>query len=609
MSSNLYDKTTHKLIPIAGNSESTAASLGSLSDVVITSPTNGQHLTFDLATSQWKNADASLPTIEVNDLSDVTIISVSNGQILKWNSTTTKWENSSFNDITSLGAIPNVDISQVQDGDILVYDTTSGKWINTALDMSDYQTKNLSSSIAGASTVEGALGAEETAIENEISTRATLGAHNIFDNKLITQTVSNVVYTVNSDKSVSLTVNSELSSNAGAILGYIDVKAGERYTLSGGINAIVRVDLRNSDYSMWVDNIESKEVTSPSQSYSVDAFTPSNDATLMVYLRIDSSVQTGNVGTVYPMIRLTTDTDSTYEPYSMTNQQITPYIQSISNPNLLDNPWFTVNQRGFTTSSTPALQYFADRWYVAYNVSSAVVTHNADDSITLDNTPQLASGVLFLGQRFEGDYLCGKQATVSVLLSNGRIITGTGVFTTKGANLTRFIIGRSDFGVYSEYPNAETLRLIIEVYKNQSITVKAVKIELGSVSTLAMDTVPNYQQELAKCQRYFTRFSWSSGYPDIAWGVETATNQFWGFITTPVPMRTKPSVSSNGLQAYKPALETAVSITAVAVGSYTSNKLKLLFTESANGVVGTMAEVQLADDAVGEAYIAFSADL
>ena len=74
-------------------------------------------------------------------------------------------------------------------------------------------------------------------------------------------------------------------------------------------------------------------------------------------------------------------------------------------------------------------------------------------------------------------------------------------------------------------------------------------------------------------------------------------------------MRTKPSVSSNGLQAYKPALETAVSITAVAVGSYTSNKLKLLFTESANGVVGTMAEVQLADDAVGEAYIAFSADL
>ena len=33
-----------------------------------------------------------------------------------------------------------------------------------------------------------------------------------------------------------------------------------------------------------------------------------------------------------------------------------------------------------------------------------------------------------------------------------------------------------------------------------SISIKAIKLELGSVSTLAMDTAPNYATELAKCK-------------------------------------------------------------------------------------------------------------
>lgn len=134
MSSNLYDKTTQTLIPYAGSNEATTASLESLSNVLITSPTNGQVLAFDAESLKWKNTDKQIPDIEMNEIYDVSIVSVADGQILKWNQFTSKWENSTFNDITSLGAIPNVHLDQLENGQFLVYDTTSGMWLNTTLE-------------------------------------------------------------------------------------------------------------------------------------------------------------------------------------------------------------------------------------------------------------------------------------------------------------------------------------------------------------------------------------------------------------------------------------------------------------------------------------------
>lgn len=49
-----------------------------------------------------------------------------------------------------------------------------------------------------------------------------------------------------------------------------------------------------------------------------------------------------------------------------------------------------------------------------------------------------------------------------------------------------------------------------------TIVVKSVKLELGSVSTLENDTVPNYAEELVKCQRYFQIFRTQSLRPTYA---------------------------------------------------------------------------------------------
>jgi hypothetical protein len=86
----------------------------------------------------------------------------------------------------------------------------------------------------------------------------------------------------------------------------------------------------------------------------------------------------------------------------------------------------------------------------------------------------------------------------------------------------------------------------INTYATKTLTIKAVKLELGSVSTLAQDTAPNYQQELAKCQRYFQRIRSldNVGWTLLATGVMDSSTRFWGVVPLPVEMRSKPTISS-----------------------------------------------------------------
>lgn len=69
--------------------------LEELGDVSLSSPSNGQVLTYNSTTSKWVNANASGGggATTLNDLTDVTTSSPSNNQVLTYNSTTSKWEN------------------------------------------------------------------------------------------------------------------------------------------------------------------------------------------------------------------------------------------------------------------------------------------------------------------------------------------------------------------------------------------------------------------------------------------------------------------------------------------------------------------------------------
>ncbi len=158
-----------------------------------------------------------------------------------------------------------------------------------------------------------------------------------------------------------------------------------------------------------------------------------------------------------------------------------------SNPNLLDNPWFTVNQRGATSVTSG---YFVDRWKATSNSS---VTVNQDKTITLNGggIQQLSTELL--------KKILGKTVTLTVLLSNGTLYSATATLPNS-VSITWFdlisinnSVIRAGLGVGGTISTSN----VFVTYKTP-ITIKAVKLELGNVSTLANDVAPNYEVELLK---------------------------------------------------------------------------------------------------------------
>lgn len=66
----------------------------------------------------------------LSGLSDVTITSASNGDVLTYDSTSEKWENAAA--IDDLADLDDVAITSATDGQVLTYDGTSQKWKNAA---------------------------------------------------------------------------------------------------------------------------------------------------------------------------------------------------------------------------------------------------------------------------------------------------------------------------------------------------------------------------------------------------------------------------------------------------------------------------------------------
>lgn len=174
---------------------------------------------------------------------------------------------------------------------------------------------------------------------------------------------------------------------------------------------------------------------------------------------------------------------------------------ALTNKNLLHNWDFRnpVNQRG--QSSYSVVYYTIDRW----RTNDANISVNINSGyITLSNNGAAERHFL---QQFEfmvpGDY------TVSLLLANGDILSeslnvndsvagGSGSSSVK--SLTAGL--RVQIGDFSSKPAFKLL-----IAPGYSFNIVAVKLELGSVSTLANDPPADYGEQLALCQRYYQKIN------------------------------------------------------------------------------------------------------
>lgn len=204
-------------------------------------------------------------------------------------------------------------------------------------------------------------------------------------------------------------------------------------------------------------------------------------------------------------------------------EDVTMYMSNkFSNPNLLINPNFKINQRGQATYETSGANqiYSVDRW----RLGKGKVTVNSDGTVTVTATGGTANEEGYYQQLLEnainGDYTVSVEA-ISVSGAVRIAIDGAWQNVKSGLNVFHGIAGTGAVG--------------LQLANGASITLKWVKLEHGSIATPFV--APNPAEELVKCRRFAFLL-------DIDSLVCTLTGNACFILNyTDIIMRTNPTVS------------------------------------------------------------------
>lgn len=231
----------------------------------------------------------------------------------------------------SFSDLSDVQFAELTNNDIPVYDAEEEKWKN-------------SDALA---TMSGQISSQNTAIANEVETRAKLGAHNLLNLKNPTRTNGGVTFTVSSG-AIALANSATSDAYLIASQSFGDntyksfLKAGT-YKLNG--------DSHFSDdlYAyLYYDNPNTSTVqTIVAAKSSNDAeFTLPADGYVLLNMFVKSGQSTGF--TYKPQIRLMSDPSTDYAPYAMTNRELTEDL----NGNYIYEGYTDVSIEPDTTSET-----------------------------------------------------------------------------------------------------------------------------------------------------------------------------------------------------------------------------------------------------------------
>lgn len=170
--------------------------------------------------------------------------------------------------------------------------------------------------------------------------------------------------------------------------------------------------------------------------------------------------------------------------------QLANYLGTkFSNPNLLINPDFKINQRAKSTYSSTKTVYTVDRWAI----SNAKVSVNSDSSVTASSLDGIGyfkqhGESISYGKHTYSIYVQAITGTVKVFYINkdskdvelGTLKQGLNVFTS------------SDDGFKS---------IFLWIAGGSSLTLKYAKVEQGTATTTFI--APNMAEELIKCYRFY----------------------------------------------------------------------------------------------------------
>ena len=251
--------------------------------------------------------------------------------------------------------------------------------------------------------------------------------------------------------------------------------------------------------------------------------------------------------------------------------QLADYLgKKFSNPNLLINPDFKINQRGATSYEKQG--YSVDRWKI-WNVT---VTPSTSGGITVKNDKYTDIGTFlqYLENATEGD------STLSCYVTS---VSGT---VTMVADDNSQVILKQGLNVVHTSKSTKTFTIFLN--QGTSVTLKWVKLEQGTMATSFI--APSPVEEYPKCQRYFQYIPKLYCVP-LSFTKNTINNLDKFYQATngnlPTEMRTKPTLTYKTLgQSDNSELDVKASFEfdSKSIDTITLNTAIINFTILINGI-------------------------
>lgn len=266
------------------------------------------------------------------------------------------------------------------------------------------------------------------------------------------------------------------------------------------------------------------------------------DESALDYIKNKPIIPEGSV--LYPTTGQHTDGAMTQKAVTTELNRLSDNVSQLSNPNLLINGDFSINQRGQEEYGN-ATQYTVDRWQLSTQ-TNANISFNATTK-TLSNTGTTAG---YFVQRIEPSDVAkiwGKTWTFSVKV-NGNVysvtFTAPDTAPTSSQDIAPTLVcvpNICQVRLYY-YANSGTIGFTFNIFTG-SVTLGYAKLEVGSVAT-PFSPRP-YAEELALCQRYYQVL----GIDSVAYstyGAVSYENEEYYAANTSIPlistMRTTPTV-------------------------------------------------------------------
>ena len=243
-------------------------------------------------------------------------------------------------------------------------------------------------------------------LEDETKARAALGAHNILPNIATSKTG----ITINDDKSI--TINGIFSSTSYCNLDFLtpenrsfNVSECKGISLIASISETEITGVHVFFGYFKTDNtyVNGTDVTTKS-----NIIYPSDAAYGRTFLEVRAGTY-DNV-TIYPMIRLATDSDPTYQPYAKTNVELTHLIKKKS-------ATVTTSASGNASIATDLVPYSAQ--ILAINVTSGA--ENGAIAVAYKNLGASANGLHVWA--VNGTSLASTQIGIEVIYIDGADVT------------------------------------------------------------------------------------------------------------------------------------------------------------------------------------------